>query len=916
MTDGVLVPIFQLTYDALYAVATMLWGINQALLMVAYYLMALTAWLMSAMFAPMIQMVSDQTGAILPLVFTTAFLLMAITYALSIFGVGRIVELKSALMWFVVAAFLFNFGPALYLGLDGLRRSVGAGFYQAVFQQMQAGANTIEGLDYIQNADSGDLQVAPLHNNYQLFLPTYDVAIDGTDAAMAYLNSDGCDVLRAPGCILIGELPLNWYTPGSGLFDNTQSSVFFPTMTADERQASLQQAMTGLWILFSGITLSFFAMLEAVINLCLTIAFAFGFISLFIAILFAFFKRTEAITHAAIDIIIGLFIQSIITSLLLALVMAFVIIAAGTGNGFLLFGVSFIGIILLVILLIGAVQAILQAVNGLVKAFASATGGNLGAAGTITGVTGAALTGGTALAATGSLTQAAGATLGPRVGQQAYYASRVFGETSTMGQAAQDVATGGFASVLGPVGSLALGQTDANLKHLPAFADAAAAGQRVMRALGTPIHVDIPADQSPTPDPTPGVTVAETPLPPTVADTDDAPSIDYAQARTPDPVAQPITVPRRLPAPLAARPVGAVAGTTADGQRGWVDWTGRDRGQPPVPMGDVMDYNRQPHRNADGSPMISYDAGGLPQLDIHDMTRVRPLPVTAAGSAPYNGARYRLRMTDAGTTELERVMPTSPANDRPSPITTSDSRVMASTRAGESIRVLKGIGTVTEQKLNRARIQTVGDLAQAEVEDLTALDGFSPSRANYMIRNAHQHLGQTDSTANETQADAIAARVDAADDDDNARLATQLATSVQRALVQTGGAVIGRADARHIAQTQGLGATPASGDFLRAASVLQIPPAQAAQVVQEVASTGNIGAQLASSLQAGLAQITLPNGTQLDSAGIQQAVQGLERAAQALVAHAPQNKASSEPTAEMVQADLQAQQQSALGGDA
>jgi len=480
-------------YDILYAIAVMLWGINQALLMVSYYLMALTGWLLDQMFAPMMQMVSDQTGAILPMVFTVAFLLMAITYALSVFGVMRIVELKSAMMWFVVAAFLFNFGPSLYTGLDNLRRSIGASFYQSVFQQMQAGSNTIEGLDYITNADAGSLQVAPLVNNYQMFLPGYDIAIDGTDAAMAYLDSDGCDVLRAPGCILIGELPLNWYTPGSGLFDNTQSSVFYPTMTADERQASLNNAMTGLWVFFSGITLSFFAMIEAIINLCLTIAFAFGFISLFIAMLFAFFKRTEPITHAAFDIIIGLFIQSIINSLLLALVMAFVIIAAGTGNGFLLFGVSFIGIILLVILLVGAVQAILQAINGLVNAFASATNGNLGAAGTLTGVTGSALTGGSALLASGSLTQAAGAALGPRVGQQAYYASRVFGEDSFIGQAAQDVATGGFASVLGPASGLALAQTQANHQHLPSASDAYTTGQTLLsnttHALGTPIRV-------------------------------------------------------------------------------------------------------------------------------------------------------------------------------------------------------------------------------------------------------------------------------------------------------------------------------------------------------------------------------------------------------------------------------------------
>ncbi|MGB7339277.1 MAG: hypothetical protein WBC91_10335, partial [Phototrophicaceae bacterium] len=323
MLDGVLVPIEALIYSFIYAIAVSLWGINQALLTVAYYLMTLTGWLTDQMFVPMMGIVSQQADTLLPSIVIIAFLLMAITYSLGVFGVYQVVDLKSALQWFVVAVFLLNYGPQIYSGMDMMRRSLSTGFYTALFAQLDTNTNTIEGLDAIVNGDAGTLQVAPLQNNFAPYLPTYDISIDGTDAALAYFAGTGCDVLRAPGCTIIGELPVSWYTPGTGYFDTLASSTYFPTMTSTERQASIQSSLDGLWILFSGISLSIFATIEAVINLCLAIAFAFGFVSLFIAILFAFFKRTESITMAAFDVILALFIQSIINALLLAMIMAF-----------------------------------------------------------------------------------------------------------------------------------------------------------------------------------------------------------------------------------------------------------------------------------------------------------------------------------------------------------------------------------------------------------------------------------------------------------------------------------------------------------------------------------------------------------------------------------------------------------------
>src|SRR5690606_17674359 len=152
----------------------------------------------------------------------------------------------------------------LYLGIDSMRRGIASGFYQAVFQDLQAGSSSIEGLNYIVSADSGTLQVQPLLNNFASFLPSYDLGIDGADVALAYLNADGCDVLRSPGCLVAGELPLRWYITGA-FFDLQRSSLFFPVLTAAERQAALKDEMTGIWVLLSALALSLFALVESII---------------------------------------------------------------------------------------------------------------------------------------------------------------------------------------------------------------------------------------------------------------------------------------------------------------------------------------------------------------------------------------------------------------------------------------------------------------------------------------------------------------------------------------------------------------------------------------------------------------------------------------------------------------------------
>ena len=496
MLDGVIVPVQQMAYSILYFIAEIFWGINQALLLVGYYILTITAWLSEQMFQPLLSSIGGATDGLLLPVFTFAMLTLAITYLLGVFGVFRVVEFRSAVMWLLVAVMWFQFGPEIYLGFEQFRRELSGGFYATTYTDLTGGGGAITGLNQV--GGSVDITVSPPTNNFGPFLP-FDTAIDGLDIALAYLDADGCDVLRTTGCLTFllpdgstGAMPSRWYVSDAYL-DVSQHGSLFSSMSNSERQASMENVAGGIWRALSGIVVSLFGMIEQIVQLLLTIAFGIAFASFFIAILFAFFKRTESVTWAVFDIILGLFVQSIITSLLLALVMAFVSVAGATGNGVLLLGVGFLGIILVTILLLGAVSAILKALNGLMGSFGQVTGGSLDAAGTVTKIAGAYATGGATLAAGGSIAQSVGATLGPGASQHAYYASRAFGGGNTaLGRIANDVATGASAAYLGPAGGVALGLTGpretANLSEVGQITS----GQRPVSdlTLGTPIRVE------------------------------------------------------------------------------------------------------------------------------------------------------------------------------------------------------------------------------------------------------------------------------------------------------------------------------------------------------------------------------------------------------------------------------------------
>ncbi|MEL6407420.1 MAG: helix-hairpin-helix domain-containing protein [Chloroflexota bacterium] len=923
MLDGVVIPIQQMVYSMLYFVAETLWGINQAILLVGYYVLSITAWLSQQMFQPLLTSIGNATDSLLLPVFTVAMVTLAITYLLGVFGVFRVVEFKSAVVWCAVAVMWFQFGPEIYLGFEGFRRDISGGFYGTAFTDLTGAGGSMEGMGQI--GDAGDMQIDPPINNFGRFL-SFDTSIDGLDVALAYLDADGCDVLRTAGCLFQplpndsdGRLPLMWYQ-SDGYFNINQHPFFFQfAMTQTERQQSLDDAARGIWIAFSGIVVSLFGLLEQIIQLLLTIAFGIAFASFFIAILFAFFKKTESITWGVFDIILGLFIQSIITSLLLALVMAFVSLAGVTGNGILLLGVGFLGIILITILLISAVQAILGAVNGLLGAFGKATGGNLDAAGSVTRVATAYATGGATLMAGGSVAQTAGALLGPGASQKAYYASRAFGSDTLIGRTANDVAQGATAAYLGPVGGYALGRAGTN--EIPSPREVAgnmisSTGNIIANmTLGTPIRA---IETTPTLGPNlrqqaaEGADIRHDPLT-TQAYAFTAQANGQGQ-RTYEDSSRLYTTPEDVP-------LNRERAREENRARRRSDTTQDDLSDTAVARIDASDDD-------ENAALLTATQGGNTQVSSipsrendeadtpHERTRTvlsqapgnedeeAPITQTAISGHQTSAEAFLADVEQAhpGVTGREDLIARYfPGGDGSQDTQVAQIAIMSedsvrNLNTDDVIRVPQ-VGPATQDRLADVDITTAGALAGASVETLGTV-GIGERRAAFLIGQAQNYVdnpvvasgssptNNTDRSGSAVSQDAvaspaqIAAAQDAANNDDAVRLANGVGIAVGNAM---GGRVPTTAQSSRLASQAGLPDVPQTTQFLQVASAMGLSGTQAQTVIQDVQQQDALGTEVTGSIRASLSTLTLAHGGQLDTTGMAQAVSLLEGAARSLV---------------------------------
>jgi hypothetical protein len=458
-----IVPFQMWIYGIVRTMAIRFWLANRAFLLAGLMIQAINDWLVRELFGPAISDFALLSRGLLPTFFTIAVFLLAFSYLLAPFFKVRVVSLGKAIGWLLFALLFYQAGPGLYVEGEGLRRRISSEFYAQVLDQASASSTTSGPISIIHTIESGpDDAMGALENQFGAFIPT-DRYVDGLDLAMAYALATGSDVVYA-----LTDLPEAF---AEEYFDPATGPLFFLSMTADERTESINRGLTGMSRLAMAIVIIVFGLFEQAIYLCLSIAAGILFISMSIAILFAFFERTELIARTLIDMWFELFILSIIISVIQAFIVGLVTVGARTLNPTMTLGASFIGAIVMVVLLLKAIGAIWDSLNRMFQAMSQSVGGGLmspaEAGSSAAGVAaGAALTIATAGAgaavaagAGASLSQIAGSALS---GMDSLYGAAAMGsfvlpDESPLKATAQGFYEGALSNrVLGPLGGLLL----------------------------------------------------------------------------------------------------------------------------------------------------------------------------------------------------------------------------------------------------------------------------------------------------------------------------------------------------------------------------------------------------------------------------------------------------------------------------
>ncbi len=464
---GLQIQIDTLWYNLLFSLAGMHWSIQRAFLMMGYTIELMNQWLVENAFTPLIQQTNASLQLAVGLSFIVALLVLGITYLLAAFARMRVVEPKSAIVWYLAGALFFALGPQLYQGMTDFRRDLSQAFYGSTFSGLQATAGSA--FDSLNSVDSADLGLSSLCDNFGSYMPVWNPTVDGLDVAFAYLRADGIDLMgypstpRDPACQphtpdpttglwTAGIVPWEWRRPGS-FFDNARDPVFFPAMTAEERADSINMASAAHGRLLTAWPLILFGVTEQLVYLLLTIAQGLTFISFGVAILFAFFKKTEVIARSIIDLWIELMIQTVAIALIQALVVTFFLRGTTSGNGIVVLGIGLICLIFMVIVLWSGIKAVWNSFNRLFNAFGQATGGAVISPGTATIMTAAGAVGaaGVAAGAAGIASSMAGNAVS--IGSNALAGRTALQAGATMAQSA-GVTFGGIQPLAGAARSL------------------------------------------------------------------------------------------------------------------------------------------------------------------------------------------------------------------------------------------------------------------------------------------------------------------------------------------------------------------------------------------------------------------------------------------------------------------------------
>jgi hypothetical protein len=238
-------------YNILLSVAGLHWNLLRGLILMGYTIELVNNWLMENAFVPLITQTNSSLSLAMNLAFVIAMLILGITYLLAAFVRLEVVNLRSALQWYIAGALFFSAGPALYQGMNDFRIGAAQAFYASTLSGLESNFGT--GFNSLNQVTSSELGLGQLCDYLGVYLPSGTGGIDGLDVALAYLRADGPDVMGypypadSPGCPFhynhpitseyVSTIPTEWYQDGS-YFSILESSYFSPDLEPEARTAS------------------------------------------------------------------------------------------------------------------------------------------------------------------------------------------------------------------------------------------------------------------------------------------------------------------------------------------------------------------------------------------------------------------------------------------------------------------------------------------------------------------------------------------------------------------------------------------------------------------------------------------------------------------------------------------------------
>ena len=353
-------------YSFYYGIASMLWSINRWLLVLAYQLDQLRAWLITVAFTSAYQWLTAFIGPVYAPVAIAALTLAAILFMLvPLTGESGFVSMRHVITWAVLTPLILTVAGQLIAQAEQLRSDVSS----RLFTQMSAATPGA-----IFGAPGTDMPspTALYPSNpcgSTLSRTTAGLGMDALAATLLYADAGDihCPDARGPS----RDIPDGFYRePPAYAYDGTVGDLD----SAVERRGWVEGMQRGMNRLLQGLLPSLLAVLESLIHLVFSLSMALLWLSLPIGLIFVWFQQTAAPVTSVLRRAASILLVSWTSSIVMGFLSAALLAAAQLGNAGTYTGMAVGGLFLMGYLGFVALTTLWKSIGTIEQAALQATG--------------------------------------------------------------------------------------------------------------------------------------------------------------------------------------------------------------------------------------------------------------------------------------------------------------------------------------------------------------------------------------------------------------------------------------------------------------------------------------------------------------------------------------------------------------